>query len=100
LLEHGWPGNVRELRNVVEYAFAVGRGTRLVCEDLPPELRQRARAPAPPSAAAAGQQPEASAERAAIVQALAETGGHVGRAAQRLGISRPTLWRKRKKLGI
>ena len=40
LLEHSWPGNVRELQNVVEYAFAVGRGEVLKPEDLPPEFRE------------------------------------------------------------
>ena len=39
LLDHDWPGNGRELRNVVEYAFAVGRGPELELEELPPEVR-------------------------------------------------------------
>jgi two-component system response regulator AtoC len=46
LLEHTWPGNVRELRNVVEYAYAVGRAPMLGLTDLPPELRER-RPPCP-----------------------------------------------------
>ncbi len=39
LLDYSWPGNVRELHNVVEYAFAVGRGTTLRWSELPPEFR-------------------------------------------------------------
>jgi DNA-binding NtrC family response regulator len=39
LLDHSWPGNIRELRNVVEYAFAVGRGPVIELGELPPELR-------------------------------------------------------------
>jgi transcriptional regulator with PAS, ATPase and Fis domain len=39
-------------------------------------------------------------ERTAIAAALAAAGGHIGKAARMLGISRPTLWRKRKKLGL
>jgi transcriptional regulator of acetoin/glycerol metabolism len=39
-------------------------------------------------------------ERARIAAALMTSGGHLGRTAELLGISRPTLWRKRRKLGI
>jgi transcriptional regulator with PAS, ATPase and Fis domain len=93
LLDHRWPGNVRELRNVVEYAFAVGRGPELRLDDLPPELRDT-RDPTPAPARRDGD------EAAAIRAALAAAGGNVGRAAAALGTSRPTLWRKRKKYGI
>ena len=40
LLDYSWHGNVRELHNVVEYAFAVGRGTVLKQTELPPEFRE------------------------------------------------------------
>ncbi len=92
LLDHTWPGNVRELLNVVQYAFAVGRGPELRVAELPPEFRERAPAAAPPPAEAD--------EGDRIRDALARSGGHVGRAAELLGMSRPTFWRKRKKLGI
>ena len=36
LMDHRWPGNVRELMNVVQYAFAVGRGSELTLDELPP----------------------------------------------------------------
>jgi PAS domain S-box-containing protein len=39
-------------------------------------------------------------ERTRIEQALEEADGHVGKAAQILGISRATLWRKRKRYGL
>ncbi len=91
LLDHPWPGNVRELANVVQYAFAVGRGPELGLGDLPPEFREPAEVPAPPV-------PTDEAER--LRSALRQSGGHVGRAAEILGMSRPTFWRKRKKLGV
>lgn len=40
LLDYSWHGNIRELQNVVEYAFAVGRGTILKSVELPPEFRE------------------------------------------------------------
>ena len=94
LLDHPWPGNVRELLNVVQYAFAVGRGPELGCQDLPPEFREASHvlAETPPS----GVPDEAERIRAALRQSH----GHVGRAAELLGMSRPTFWRKRKKHGI
>ncbi|CAL1239978.1 sigma-54 interaction domain-containing protein [Candidatus Methylocalor cossyra] len=94
LLDYPWPGNIRELQNVVEYAFAVGRGEVLKLEDLPPEFREQPPAPAgsPPS--------EPLSEAARIRAALAQSGGKVEQAARLLGISRATLWRKRKRHGL
>lgn len=94
LLDHHWPGNVRELQNVVEYAFAVGRSEILRLEDLPPEFREE---PILPMAAAL---PAAESESDQIRRALASAHGHIDRAAQMLGMSRATFWRKRKKYGL
>ena len=80
LLEHGWPGNVRELRNVVQYAFAVGRGPELRMEDLPPELREPVEEAVPEGD---------EAER--IREALVRNDGNVGAAAEALGMYRPTF---------
>jgi transcriptional regulator with PAS, ATPase and Fis domain len=97
LLEHRWPGNVRELLNVLQYAAVVGAGDTLTVDDLPPELRpagghdQVARYCAPRSH---------NDEREAIRRALDDNDGHIGRAAAALGMSRPTLWRRRKKYGL
>ena len=97
LLDHRWPGNVRELRNVVEYAFAVGRGVELSRAELPPELRESV---AVQSSPAAPQRLKPIDEAQRIQDAIAAAGGHLGKAAEMLGISRPTLWRKRRKYGV
>lgn len=97
LLDHAWPGNVRELKNVIEYAFAVGRGPTLVLDELPPEFREApAATPASRECTADSQSEEAARIRAVIAQHK----GNLGAAAQALGMSRPTLWRKRKKYEI
>ncbi len=96
LYAHDWPGNVRELRNVVEYAFAVSRGSALELGELPPEFREEQSGPAAPAAL----RPSKDDERFRIVAALEASGGHLGRAAAELGVSRATLWRKRKKYGV
>lgn len=98
LLDYPWPGNVRELQNVVEYAFAVGRGEELLIEELPPEFREEP--------GVIGQHQPARAETRLRSEAdlirdtLEETGGKIGEAARRLGMSRASFWRKRKKHGV
>ena len=94
LLSHRWPGNVRELRNVVEFAFAVGRGEELLIEELPPEFSDEER-----PLADEGNRGKQS-ERERIREALQLEGGGVSAAAKRLGMSRATFWRKRQKHGL
>ncbi len=97
LLDYPWPGNIRELHNVVEYAFAVGRGTTLRLSELPPEFRERR-----PITPAPRKNLPLSAEQqaAAIRQALEQSNGMITPAAQLLGMSRATFWRKRKIYGL
>ncbi len=85
---HPWPGNVRELRNVIEHAFVMGTGPDLVPDDLTPELRGE------PPRADPGAATALQAERDRILSALNRARGHKGKAAEILGCSRSTLWRK------
>ena len=95
MLEHPWPGNVRELRNVIEYAYAVGEGWVLCLDELPPELRGES-----PPDELTRPSPIDDGERRRIEEALAQVGGKKGEAADRLGMSRTTLWRKMRELKI
>jgi len=89
-----WPGNVRELVHALERAVALSRGAPLAVHHLPDEIAASA-VPAAPSAAL---QPLERAvgdfERRYIERALEHTGGHRGRAAALLGISRKSLWER------
>jgi transcriptional regulator with PAS, ATPase and Fis domain len=96
LLDHAWPGNVRELRNVIEYAFAVGRGAELRRDELPPELREGTDPERPAAIARRVGSPRRE-ERARIREALQLSEGRIGEAAARVGMSRATFWRKRRK---
>ena len=98
LVHYSWPGNVRELRNVIENAFAVGEGDTLLAEELTPELRGER--PRSPHSGERVNLEEALDERNQIMRALAAAGGRKGDAAELLGYSRSTLWRKMRELKL
>jgi transcriptional regulator of acetoin/glycerol metabolism len=89
-LGYAWPGNVRELRNLVQRLHSLSADRRVTAADLPPEMR--AHAPCDPARAGPGSLREA--EKAAVLRAIGDNGGNLSRAAEMLGISRPTLYRK------
>ncbi len=98
LSSYTWPGNIRELRNVLEYAYAIGDGSILVPSDLPAELSQEIAPDAPHEAEVRVEASSPEARRIAV--ALERNAGSRERAAQVLGISRVTLWRRMKALGL
>jgi DNA-binding NtrC family response regulator len=102
LLDYSWPGNVRELQNAIEYAVVLTRQNLITVKELPSEVQlpavlQKTERGEPQSAKA---QTLDEMERGAILQALAQTHGNKKRAAQLLGIQRPTLYNKMKRFGI
>jgi len=102
LLDYSWPGNVRELQNAIEYAVVLAREGIIGVKELPteiqlpPELQQAERSALPRS----GVQTLDNLERTAILQALAECRGNKKKAAELLGIQRPTLYNKMKRYAI
>jgi DNA-binding NtrC family response regulator len=100
LLDYAWPGNIRELHNVVEYAFAVGRGTTMRHSELPPEFREPQVLDKLQSRLKSSITMTPELEMVAIRQALGQYNGLITPAANSLGMSRATFWRKRKVYGI
>jgi sigma-54 dependent transcriptional regulator, acetoin dehydrogenase operon transcriptional activator AcoR len=97
LLAYHWPGNVRELRNVIRTALAICDGGVVRLRDLPSELRNEAVRHAAP----ASQHPvTASTVRDDMLRHMRECDGNMSLTAVRLGISRNTLYRRCKRLGI
>ena len=93
LLErHRWPGNVRELYNVLQRAAVLARGD-VITQDLI-GLAGLTAGGEPAGVSAPTRLSLAEVERAHIVRVLRQTGWHKRRAAESLGISRPTLDRK------
>jgi two-component system response regulator HydG len=99
LQAYAWPGNVRELLAVLENAHIRAGERRIGAQHLPADVRGRAREAAGASERYRQARP-AEAERDAIALALVETGGVRSEAADRLGMSRTTLWRKMKQYGL
>ena len=107
LLDYDWPGNVRELENALEFAATVCQGQTLQPEDLPPELQPSAARPMAPTDAlwrgalqAPVAPPAAADERLSVQRALEEHRWSRAETARALGMSRSTLWRRMRALGL
>jgi transcriptional activator for dhaKLM operon len=101
LRAYSWPGNVRELEATLERVLHMTEKSVLTLADLPAVVAQSlASVSASPTPTARLYDRHAAAERDAILRAGREAGGHLGRAAERLGVSRATLWRKMKLYGL
>ena len=85
--KHPWPGNVRELENKVNAAAIMAEGKLVSAGDLSLEPACEAEAGIVPL-----REVRQRAESEAIQRALAVAGGNVSRAAELLGVTRPTLY--------
>ena len=102
LLEHGWPGNARELRNVVERAVVLGEGSTVGTDDVYiPQAADSADAPPPPTKPGVGDSVPlgpppslAEVEKKAVERALRWANWNKTKAAEILGIRRPTIYEK------
>jgi two-component system, NtrC family, response regulator HydG len=93
---YAWPGNVRELRNAVERAVIFAEpGQPIRLAHLPPHLRQTAQRPEAPPQRELRTLREIEADY--IHEVLEACGGNRAKAAQILGLSVVTLWRKLKR---
>ena len=125
LMNYSWPGNVRQLENALAYATTVCEGQTIHVHDLPEEVKRGTagittasvgadRAGAPGGAGAlteeAGQlpggvhrmdlSPAEALEAEDILDALRRSRFRRAEAAEVLGVSRTTLWRKMKQYGL
>jgi DNA-binding NtrC family response regulator len=103
LLDYGWPGNVRELQNAMEYAVVLARQDQITVKELPAEVRLPVALQKTERAAAQTNSPARSLcemERNAILDALAQCHGNKKKAAELLGIQRPTLYNKMRRYQI
>jgi len=88
LVSYAWPGNVRELANAVERAANLASGQLITEADLPASLTVAE------EVHAASPAETGDSERDRLLTALENARWNQSRAAEQLGISRTTLWRK------
>jgi len=100
LLDYAWPGNVRELQNAIEYAVVLARKDTISVKELPAEVQLPAALQKTERNTNGGVQNLDDLERNAIIEALAQCHGNKKKAAQVLGIQRPTLYNKMKRYAI
>jgi len=99
LLNHDFPGNVRELENIVEHAFVICGGSRIEVDCLPTDLTGK-QEETDSSLSIKEDHPFEKAEAEIVKRTLEKSRGNRVKAAQELGISRATLWRKIKRYGL
>ena len=109
LLAYGWPGNIRQLRNVLRTAAALCSNGTIRVSNLPQEIvdPEESTHSTTPVRGVAVTDPDdlpgavlQTAERTALLHALAQQGGNVTHTAVALGVSRNTLYRKLHKHSI
>lgn len=103
LCQYSWPGNVRELRNALERASLLAGGSHILPEHLPENIRSsRKRNSQNADFASPASLPEKlqELEKEAIACALEKSGGHIGKAARKLGMTERILSLRLGKYGI
>ncbi len=100
---HAWPGNVRELQSAIRRAVIMADGNRLSRQDLGLAAREADVSGGPagsPSGDLDLRMVREVAERQAVLAALARTDRNIVKAAELLGVSRPTLYDLMHRLAI
>jgi len=91
---HPWPGNVRELENVIKRAVIMADGAKISAADVGLAVKDDE------ATAFNLRQVRDEAERAAVVRVLARVNGNLSKAAELLGVSRPTLYDLMDRFGL
>jgi len=91
---HAWPGNVREMENCLKRAVIMSEENRLSAQDLGLAINEMEAAPLNL------RQVREIAERDAVNRAINRVNGNIARAAELLGVSRPTLYDMLNRFGI
>jgi two-component system response regulator HydG len=99
LMSYDFPGNIRELENIIEQGVALAENGVIALDTIIPSetpLSEVVRS----RDGRALQDVVDDAEKTAIESALRQANGNRARAAELLGLSSTTLWRKAKRLGV
>lgn len=101
---HSWPGNIRQLHNVLRTALALADGTPIgelhLTQDFTDEMNMSGQIDAPTSTLSLENLALDDLATNAIVSAMQSNSGNISAVARQLGISRNTLYRKLKSIGL
>lgn len=112
LQEYEWPGNMREFQNVLERMVNIADGNTIEMEHLPEEILSPRPKTQPPDIVPPTTSCRINAEiykikamldeeeRREILSMLYKNKGNISRVAKDMNMSRNTLYRKMRKLGI
>lgn len=93
---HPWPGNIRELENCIRRATIMAEGSQISCEDV--GLKNTAPDEIDNSLDLRAVRDDA--DKRVIIAALGRVNGNMVKAAELLGVSRPTLYDLMHRLGL
>ena len=100
LTAHAWPGNVRALRHAIERAVILSEGEMLEPADFSLAAAGAAQGGSLPASFAPESSRLDAVEREAIARALEAHGRNISRAAESLGLTRASLYRRMQKYGL
>ncbi len=100
LTAYAWPGNVRELRNVVEKTLIMTEGSATSVDDLPKTLVENYRRGMRQMEGAAPADTSFEIEKERINALMVKHNGNMSHVASEMGISRSTLYRHIKQIGL
>jgi DNA-binding NtrC family response regulator len=102
MMEYPWPGNIRELANVIDRAGTLCTADEILPCDLPEEVANGSRnsSPAQEEASRSVLISLEEGEKRQIKYVFKALGGHRGKTASMLQISRRSLYDKLKRYGI
>lgn len=81
-----WPGNIREMENCIKRAVIMADGTQISAEDLGLQIFTT------PTEPINLRKVREDAERKVLVKTMARVNGNIAKAAELLGVSRPTIY--------
>ncbi|MFO7877374.1 MAG: sigma 54-interacting transcriptional regulator [Desulfovermiculus sp.] len=97
-MKHDWPGNIRELERTLEYAFVFVKGPVIFERHLPEITIKNHQQTSMEDHA--GQAHKGASDKQSILLALSKSDGNRQHAADMLGISRTSLWRRMKEFNL
>ncbi len=97
---YNWPGNIRELRNCIERMVVLSRNDLLDIIDVPSNIKAAVELHVSSQISMSGDMTVGEQEKALIIKTLKECNNNRTLAAEKLGLSRRTLYRRLEQYGL